>query len=112
MDIFTTALTRVRATPIKPENLRVKALKKESATQELTDDIHHLEDHQLYFIDEKTHQNNKQQHQQQPSNEEESFPEHVKASEDVITHKQEILHPQPTKDDEQDDDVKHLDIFI
>ncbi|GLX77078.1 hypothetical protein tinsulaeT_04180 [Thalassotalea insulae] len=108
MDIFTTALAKIRANPIRPDKLRVKALRKESATNELTDDINHLEDHQLYFIDEKTHQQNKgKQQQTKPQQTEEG----VKASEDVILHKQDILHPQPAKDND-DDEIEHLDIFI
>ncbi len=115
MDIFTTALAQVRANPIKPEDLRVKALRKEQAMRELTDDTYHLENHQLYFIDEKTHQKRQQQQKQQGQQKdsaEQPFEEGIKASEDVPTHKQEILHPHKSHDSEDDDDVKHLDIFI
>ena len=111
MDIFTTALAKIRATPIKPEKLRVKALRKESATNELTDDIDHLEDHQLFFIDEKTHQQRQNAQQEKQSQDQQAFTQGVKASEDVIVHKQEILHPQADKKDD-DDEIEHLDIYI
>jgi hypothetical protein len=49
MDIFTTALTRVVPVPIKPASLKVKALTKEAATSDVTDDIDGLEHHEMYF---------------------------------------------------------------
>ncbi|ASP49146.1 hypothetical protein [Cognaticolwellia beringensis] len=49
MDIFTTALTRVVPVPIKPTNLKVKALAKAAATHAVSDDIAGLEDPALYF---------------------------------------------------------------
>lgn len=49
MDIFTTVLTRVVPVPIKPANLKVKALAKSAATNAVTDDIAGLEDQPLYF---------------------------------------------------------------
>ncbi len=116
MDIFTTALAQIRSNPIKPEKLRVKALRKEAATNELTDDIDHLEDHQLFFVDEKTHRQQKQQQQQTPEQKTKSTlatsNQDVAASDDVIVHKQDILHPHSSHDDDEDQDIKHLDIYI
>jgi len=49
MDIFTTALTRVVPVPIKPVNLKVKALAKGAPTHGVSDDIAGLEEPPLYF---------------------------------------------------------------
>ncbi|MGB2742517.1 MAG: hypothetical protein WBC60_18385 [Cognaticolwellia sp.] len=49
MDIFTTALTRVVPVPIKPVNLKVKALAKSAATDAVSDDISGLEEQPLYI---------------------------------------------------------------
>jgi len=51
MDIFTTAYTRRVILPIKPDKLKVKALRKESATTELSEDTSHLEEHNQYVLD-------------------------------------------------------------
>lgn len=53
MDIFTTQLTRVVQTPIKPANLKVKALLKEAGAGKLKEDLDHLENHDYYFPQEK-----------------------------------------------------------
>jgi hypothetical protein len=122
MDIFTTALTKIRPNPIKPEKLRVKALNKEPETHELTEDFDHLENHDLYFINEKEQGENKQ-HSQQEGQQSQSSSKHseeniheftdenIIPSESVITDKQEILHPHKPNDDEHKD-IKHLDIFV
>ena len=55
MDIFTTALTRVLQTPIKPVRLRVKPLSKEPSLNKLTDDPDHLENHDQYVNLSKDH---------------------------------------------------------
>lgn len=49
MDIFTTALTRVVPVPIKPANLKVKALKKAAPTNDVSDDIEGFEESASYF---------------------------------------------------------------
>lgn len=116
MDIFTTALTKVRTNPIKQKKLKVKSLVKESATSELTDDINHLEQHELYFIDEKTHHENKKRTVDMKDTEHgqaDEFEQGVVPSDDVIIHKDEIIHPKSSPTDEQDDDnIKHLDLFV
>lgn len=48
MDIFTTQLTRVVPVPIKPTNLKVKALVKNAAMSALSQDDEHLEDDEYY----------------------------------------------------------------
>ena len=53
MDIFTTQLTRVVPVPIKPANLKVKALLKEAGTGKLKEDPDHLDNHEYYFFDKK-----------------------------------------------------------
>lgn len=53
MDIFTTVLTRVVPVPIKPANLKVKALLKEAGTGKLKEDLDHLENHDYYFGQQK-----------------------------------------------------------
>lgn len=122
MDIFTTVLTKVRPTPIKPEKLRVKALEKDAETQKLKEDHDHLEDHDLYFIKGKKQRDSKQEQPQakqhskasssQVNAEEHEFSdENIIPSESVITDKQEILHPNKPHDDDEED-IKHLDIYI
>jgi hypothetical protein len=113
VDIFTTALTKVRLSPIKPEKLKVKALNKEPETRELTEDFDHLENHDLYFINEKKQREQEQQKQKTKHSEVENHEfsdKNIIPSESVITDKQEILHPHKAHDDE--DDSKHLDIFV
>ena len=48
MDIFTTVLTRVVPVPIKPADLKVKALAKGAAASAVSDDIAGLEESALY----------------------------------------------------------------
>lgn len=105
MDIFTTVLTKIRPTPIKPEKLRVKSLKKEAATRPLTDDANHLEDHELYFVPE--HKEEHTEHQQQEQAKQKS--ENVTAKEPDILHKQDITQPKKPK---SDDEGEHLDIYV
>ncbi len=116
MDIFTTALIRVRTSPIKPDKLKVKALHKDSATRELKEDSDHLEDHQLYFVDEEplAVQNNDAAASEQEHKEvRDVFEQNILPTEVVITDKKEILHPEPKKSaNDPDDDIKHLDLFI
>lgn len=48
MDIFTTVLTRVVPVPIKPADLKVKALAKGAAANAVSDDIAGLEESAVY----------------------------------------------------------------
>lgn len=114
MDIFTTVLTRVVPVPIKPERLRVKALSKEPATNELTDDIDHLENHEQYIDSSKDSAEQKKNKQQgsyvNEVVDESSTIDNDEASK-IVTHKEELTHP--NKEQQQTDKViKHLDIFV
>jgi hypothetical protein len=122
MDIFTTALTRVVQTPIKPDRVRVKALSKEPSLNELTDDLDHLENHEQYVDLSKEHSDEQQNQQREKANEESStvdsdepvnnignnFDDDIAK---VITHKEEFIHPKK-KHDEPDEDIQHLDLFV
>jgi hypothetical protein len=120
MDIFTTALTRVVQTPIKPSRLRVKALVKEPATSALTDDLDHLENHEQYFDatqeQESRHKGEYEAKQEKEalSSAEEEQGEGVQAIIDgTILHKKDLINKSKThKKDENDDDIKHLDLFV
>ncbi|NQZ20491.1 MAG: hypothetical protein HRT53_00380 [Colwellia sp.] len=114
MDIFTTVLTRVVPVPIKPERLRVKALSKEPATNELTDDIDHLENHEQY-IDSSKDSAEQQKNKQQVSYINEAVDESSTIPNDedskIVTDKEELILPK--KDQQQTDKaIKHLDIFV
>ncbi|MCJ8322010.1 MAG: hypothetical protein MJK12_20420 [Colwellia sp.] len=98
MDIFTTQLTRVVPVPIKPTNLKVKALLKEAATGKLKDDPDHLENHEYYFISGAEEDENKPQHQAQSKDDNNTATESDKEEESVIT--------------EDKDHKPHLDIFV
>jgi len=98
MDIFTTQLTRVVPVPIKPTNLKVKALLKEAATSKLKDDPDHLENHEYYFISGDEKDENKQHHQAQSRDNNKATIESAKDEESMIT--------------EDKDHKPHLDIFV
>jgi len=98
MDIFTTQLTRVVPVPIKPTNLKVKALLKEAATSKLKDDPDHLENHEYYFISGDEEDESNQQHQAQTEEGKKTAIKDAKDEESVIT--------------EGKDHKPHLDIFV
>jgi hypothetical protein len=98
MDIFTTQLTRVVPVPIKPANLKVKALLKEAATGKLKDDPDHLENHEHYFISADEKKEKKQQHQAQSEEETKVDINKIRDEDSVIT--------------EGEDHKPHLDIFV
>ena len=120
MDIFTTALTRVVPVPIKPANLKVKALAKAAATNAVTDDIAGLEDQPLYF--KKTSAKNSSDKEQAGSHAEEKADEHtadnvaeaIEASPELEEHSGQ--HIDVFDDSEsialEKDDKPHLDIFV
>jgi hypothetical protein len=114
MDIFTTVLTRVVQTPIKPERVRVKALSKEPAMNELTDDHDHLENHEQYVDlskDSSEGKNNKDNESKKEPHIDEVVDDFSDDISTVITHKEEFIHPQK-KQDEPGEDIHHLDIFV
>ena len=120
MDIFTTVLTRVVQTPIKPERVRVKALSKEPAMNELTDDLDHLENHEQYVELSKENsgkKQNKNHHEKKhpvisddiADNISDHYDDNMMA--EVITHREEFIHPKK-KHDDPDEDIHHLDLFV
>lgn len=114
MDIFTTQLTRVVPTPIKPANLKVKALLKEAGTGKLKEDLDHLENHDYYFGEknsEKEQSSNtetndenldntalKKDSTQEATAEFSTTPSSAESSKSGIT--------------ESEDGTKHLDLFV
>ena len=104
MDIFTTVLTRVVPVPIKPANLKVKALLKEAGTSKLKEDPDHLENHDYYFTNDKNEQKESDQNkssgaeQAEPSNVERVDKKQADNADDGIT--------------ESKDGVKHLDLYV
>lgn len=61
MDIFTTALTRVVPVPIKPANVRVKAVSKDTAAHNASEDLDDLEYHQFHYIRQPVQKRHSQQ---------------------------------------------------
>ncbi|WP_448566210.1 hypothetical protein [Thalassotalea ganghwensis] len=118
VDIFTTALTKVVTAKLEPKGLRVKALAKEPRIKPLSEDVNHLEEHdRYYFLKDNTDQHTKQQQQKQKQHQEgdkdiTSSENVIEPSEDVIIHKDEILHPKDKSEENDDDDIKHFDIFV
>lgn len=105
MDIFTTQLGKVVAVPIKPANLKVKALLKEAPTSELKEDHDHLENHDYYFISSKknAHDNsaektNKNPNDKKIADESDAIHEEKKSAKEGIY--------------EDDDNKTHLDIYV
>lgn len=111
MDIFTTQLTRVVPVPIKPTNLKVKALLKEAANSKLTKDPNHLENHEHYFTAEDD-----EYHTGQNKSDHESTNEH---KEDVTSEQSagevgdvdggEIINE--NKETDNKTGTKHLDLY-
>lgn len=120
MDIFTTALTRVVPVPIKPADLKVKALAKAAAINAVTDDIAGLEDQPLYF--KKTSAKNSSDKEQAGRNADEQ------TAEDLAEHATEVVEASPELEEHtgqhidvfddsesivlEKDDKPHLDIFV
>jgi len=106
MDIFTTVLTRVVPVPIKPANLKVKALLKSANVGNLTEDFDHLENHDNYFDDDSSKKesldsNNHPEHQEH---------QEVIGENDLTDEKQ--IKADSSGISESLDGVKHLDIYI
>ena len=114
MDIFTTVLTKVRTTPIKPEKLRVKSLTKDAATREIDEESGQLDEYARYKISEQAKSHQKQTHgkNQQQLNDQELDLDIV-PEEPAILHKQDITQPKKTQaKDKDDDETEHLDIYV
>ena len=108
MDIFTTQLTRVVPVPIKPANLKVKALLKEAANSELTQDPNHLENHEYYFNAEEDEYHSGQQNPEQDLE--------TECKEETITKQEESdvsdeRHVIGHKEKDNEGGTKHLDLY-
>ncbi|TYK64599.1 hypothetical protein [Colwellia echini] len=133
MDIFTTQLAQVVQRPIKPEDFKVKALLKESASSKLSQDPEHLENHKYYLKNEdKKHNNNTQKNAKglqdsSKKNKKENSKENANESEgqesakfiddnhlvspDEITYEKHGSEVSIEKKHDDDDDTKHLDLY-
>lgn len=117
MDIFTTQLTRVVPVPIKPANLKVKALLKEAGTGKLKEDPDHLENHDYYFArpqldEEQDSELENKEHAKQDNNENVVQPsESANLSENK---RSENKHVNQKGDGVtvSEDGVKHLDLYV
>ena len=94
MDIFTTQLTRVVPVPIKPADLKVKALLKEAATGKLKEDLLHLENHEYYFVKPKYGEP-----QQGQSGEQQDTPGKKQETDNIEV-------------DDEGNKIKHLDVYV
>ena len=105
MDIFTTQLTRVVPVPIKPANLKVKALLKEAANSKLTKDPNHLENHDYYFnkVEDEYHNN-------QDKNELDDNKQPVTAEQSDDDGSSENINDEKKPSDDKDG-TKHLDLY-
>ena len=106
MDIFTTQLTRVVPVPIKPANLKVKALVKDARTGKLKEDLDHLENHDYYFDDKKSDK-------EENNNSEESVDKEASIVKEADANEQ--LNGVSEDDNgisQSEDGVKHLDLYV
>lgn len=117
MDIFTTQLTRVVQVPIKPANLKVKALLKDAGAGKLKEDLDHLENHEYYFnkksFDEK--KSDKEQDKENKASEEKEDLLDKKADASDKDHELSNKEPMPDQEKgitESEDGVKHLDLYV
>jgi len=96
MDIFTTLLTRVVPVPIKPANLKVKALLKDAGASKLKEDPDHLENHYYYFVEQPTdNEANKKNNQ-----------------ETTAAEQQTEITDENAVDSGSKEEVKHLDLYV
>lgn len=112
MDIFTTQLTRVVPVPIKRANLKVKALVKESAAHEISEEIDghsvkpHLNGADVYEGD----KDEQQQHEQSETPTEIVEPSPVPS--DKTGQHIDLFDDSDDCADDKDLDKSHLDIFV
>lgn len=115
MDIFTTVLTKVRPTPIKPEKLRVKSLTKDAATREIDEESGQLEEYAFYKALEKgAKQDSKNSGKSDTTQFKKASPEReIEPEEPAILHKHDITQPKKVHtQDKDDDEAEHLDIYV
>jgi hypothetical protein len=104
MDIFTTVLTRVVPTPIKPTSLKVKALLKEAGTGKLKEDLDHIENHDYYFGNDKSNKNNDEENESLDAEQVESTNDESAEKKQGDTSSEDITVSK--------DGVKHLDLYV
>lgn len=119
MDIFTTALTRFLPVPIKPANLKVKALLKEAGASKLKEDLNHLENHDYYFNNDKNKQEEDAQDKNSKTDQAESESTNFDSTKSDSTKSDSTKsadkkHKGNTDEaiTESKDGVKHLDLYI
>jgi hypothetical protein len=113
MDIFTTALTRVVPVPIKPTDLKVKALAKSAASHGVSDDVQGLEDHEYYYKKPAERESGKQKEHKDNSGSDNIEASPVPA--DNTGQHVDIFDDSEVSDEEitRDKDGKpHLDLFV
>jgi len=104
MDIFTTVLTRVVPVPIKPTNLKVKALLKEAGAGKLKEDLDHLENHDYYFGNNQDNQKENEQGKSIDDEQAESIHTESASESDGSSNDEGVS--------ESKDGVKHLDLYV
>ncbi|SEK84394.1 hypothetical protein SAMN05216262_10393 [Colwellia chukchiensis] len=110
MDIFTTALTRVVPVPIKPAELKVKALAKSAAEQGVSDDVQGLEDHEYYYqksSDQDSSRQSKQQAEKQQSDNSD-----LDANAKINQQNKQDTDPSADVISKDKDGKPHLDIYV
>jgi len=112
MDIFTTLLTRVVPTPIKPTDLKVKALLKDAATGELKEDLDHVENHDYYFNDSDSAKDKKQQKESAQGDKEEA--KQAKSAKSALANEKTTVKKDNKEEiiSESADGTKHLDLYV
>lgn len=104
MDIFTTQLVRLVQIPIKPANLKVKALLKEARTSKLKEDPEHLENHNYYFDNKQTDNDTNEENEQELKPAEHKTV--ISDDKSADTTNDELTEPKSTGG------VKHLDLYV
>lgn len=113
MDIFTTQLTRIVPVPIKPASLKVKALLKDAASNKLSQDPDHLENHEYYFTSEDDQYHSSQQGAgQEEGSQQENIREEFASEHDELTTKKTIeTENSDEQTDQKNNKPKHLDLY-
>lgn len=104
MDIFTTQLTRVVPIPIKPANLKVKALLKEAGTSKLKEDPDHLENHDNYFVKKQSNDETNKEESKENEQKTKSVEQQAETSDEKLT---DVDSASKSKGE-----VKHLDLYV
>lgn len=108
MDIFTTQLTRVVPVTIKPEKLKVKALVKDARVRAFEENEDHYDGSEQITI------NPKKESEARHQSTEEKVPdtETIKKITEEIEKGGDSHTVNNQENDDNDDDIHHLDIFV